>query len=195
MMHTPRIFVASFLLPILSCSQQAEDAGSTTPDSENPRIPEEWKAEGIARVIGYRFRIPGEDEKGGHPTGHFTLCRDSTVDLRSLEKIQVNSAELNSEQIRRLVDLVFSDADPLPHVACYSPHQLFVFYDSEGLAKRAVEICFLCNGVRTVPPLPEAQQRRHDLRALAQLCDELGIWADYEKIEDYVPHSTPALSP
>ena len=126
---------------------------------------------------------------------HLGRCRDSVVDLSTLEKLKVSSTELNPAQTKRLEDFVFSDVDPLPHVACYSPHQLFVFYDSEGTAKRAIEVCFLCNGLKTIPPLPEAQWRKHDLMALAQLCNELGIWADYEKIEGCVPPFTEGWKP
>ena len=178
------------MLVFAACSRKSQQAALTQVEPENPRIPLEWNIDNITKVVGYRFRISGEDAKGNHPTGSFTLCRDSKVDLATLEKLKDASVELDSAQTRLLLDLVFSDAEPLPHIACYSPHQIFVFYDSEGAAKRAVEICFLCNGVVTVPSLPEAQWRKHDLMALAKLCSELGIWANYQKIEDYIPPGT-----
>ena len=189
------IVVATLSSLVLSCSEGPEQSERVPNSPANPLIPDEWKTGGVAQVVGYRFRIPGEDAKGNHPTGNFSLLHDSGIDLTALEGIKVSSCELDAAQAQRLLECVFSDSEALPHVACYSPHQLFVFYGSDGSPLRAIEVCFLCNGLRTIPPLPETRWRKHDLVALAKLCDELGIWAEYKKIEDYVPVFTKGWKP
>ena len=157
---------------------------------ENPRISDDWNLDGVTKVVGYRFRVPGEDSKGRAPDGSFSLCHNSTVDLEKLQRLKVKSVVLNSKQVEQLVDLLFSNKDSLTSVACYSPHQLFIFYDSEGDIKNFVEICFLCNGVKASPLISGAQKSEVDLMGVAKLCHELGIWADYEKFEDYAPLET-----
>lgn len=162
-------------------------------NSDNSLVPEEWRQDDVAKVVGYRFRLPGEDS--GHGDGYATLFEDSMVDLSSLEKLKQTEVELNPKQVQTLLDCIFNDIEPLPNVACYVPHHMFVFYDAEGVVRRAIEVCFECNGVDAIPPIPESQVYRHDLISLAQLCNELGIWMERESVEDYLPPFTEGWKP
>jgi len=173
-----------------SCSRKNEGVSIQLEKPTKSDIYNEWFTEDIIKVVGYRFKIPGENSQGKSPGGHYSLIHDSVIDFDSLNRLKVKRINLKPKQTKELVDLVFNDGDELTPVACYSPHHLFVFYDSAGVAKKAIEICFQCNGVRAIPKLPNRQHKKVDLMRLAKLCNELGIWGDYESIEDYAPIGT-----
>ncbi|QQL46299.1 hypothetical protein [Sulfuriroseicoccus oceanibius] len=155
------------------------------PVEELPRIPADWNAENFSAIIGYRFRIPDVGEEGSSDV--FTLCRDGEINTRLLEKYQEEKSDLSPGQSNSLLSAIFSGGEALPHVACYVPHHIFIFYGADGEAKRAIEVCFECNGVQTIPTLAESQWRKHDLKKLALLCFDLGIWPLDKNVKQYVP--------
>lgn len=164
--------------------QNSEELGAESVPAE-PRVPAEWKLENFSTIVGYRFRIPGTGEEGSSDV--FTLCRNNQINTKLLGKYQEAKSHLTPKQSNRLLSAIFSEGEALPHVACYIPHHIFIFYDDAGEAKRAIEVCFECNGVHTVPALSEGQWRKHDLVELAHLSSELGIWPHDKNVDQYVP--------
>ena len=107
-----------------------------------------WSNFENATVIGYHFHGQGAKAEKIFQSDTKTLVRDSKIDTETLEKAKIKSAKLNAEQTSKLVKLIFSDAEPAPKIACYIPQHIFVFYDENGKAKLAVEICFLCSKIK-----------------------------------------------
>jgi hypothetical protein len=126
-----------------------------------------WPASGYTRVVAYRFKFP--------PTEYFSLIEKSSVNMEQLKKLAVKSAVLNEAQTKKLLDATFSPKR-MTSAACYEPHHIFVFYDKNDKVTHAIEVCFDCTSVHATPDLTKSQQYRHDFRALALLCDELGVW-------------------
>ena len=174
----------------LICSTQfllGQGVPVLTPAKEEPQLsnvvegtwpPRNWK-----RVVAYRFRIPGEERLEPVKSG-FTLLRDSQVNLDQLRTLSMKSVELTPKQTSKLLASTFSDQRDEP-AACYDPHHLFLFYDESDNITNAIEICFGCTGIRTLPTLKEEQRYRHDFRALARLCDEIGIDLENRSAEEY----------
>ena len=142
---------------------------------------------GVTKVVGYRFEIPGEDNNGFSQSGSFTLLQDGAVDLTLLETIKNREVNLDTESVRILLECLRADAPAFPPVACYSPHQVFVFYASDETVKQVVEVCFLCNGIRTSPQISGMKRGKQDLVRLAHLCSDLGIWSTFRAPESYQP--------
>jgi len=69
--------------------------------------------------------------------------------------------------------------------ACYDPHHVFLFYSGEGTIVAAVEVCFSCTGICTMPGISEARWYRHDFAALARLTDELGLWQESRTVNEW----------
>jgi hypothetical protein len=58
-----------------------------------------------------------------------------------------------------------------------------VFYDKDDKVTHAIELCFSCTGVHALPGLTKAKWQHHDFHAFARLCDELGLWAEGNTVE------------
>ncbi len=139
-----------------------------------------WPPTGDARVVGYRFKLPGEEAQKP-PEGGFSLLRGSSVDMARLKQAAIKSAKLSAAQIKKLTEGVFSKTKRLTPAACYEPHHLFLFLDKKDGVTHSIEICFACTSVRTLPEIKKSQWFRHDFPALARLCHELGLWPDSEE--------------
>lgn len=172
------IIVASLLL--LAATFTASFAGEKLPaEAKSAWIPARY-----SKVIGYRFRIPGEDSKEAVPSG-FSLLKKGSVDTALLERLAVKSVELRPEQIRKLTTAVNAKEATSP-AACYDPHHIFVFYSDTGAIVAAVEICFSCTGVSAIPGIAEPRWYRHDFLALAKLTDELGLWFERRTVKEWI---------
>ena len=184
-----RTAITSLVLAALfaSCSPEKPSAENSNqekaadPIELHERVPDGWAHENFSKVVGYRF-----GGSGGSGDGYFTLCRDQKINLEELKQMASVEAELKPDQTTRLLNAVLGDADGISHVACYNPHHIFVFYAADGTARRAVEVCFECNGVQTVPRLPEDQFQKYDLVSLAKLCDQLGLWHEKKPADEYL---------
>ena len=140
-----------------------------------------------ARVIGYRFSIPGNDEPNTPRESGFSLInRSGALDQDLLRELKVKEALLTDDQVERLGKAVYGVHPVTNAAACYDPHHIFVFYDENGNVAKSVEICFSCLNIQTSPGLQESQWKRHDFRNLARLCDEIGIGMTSKTAEDFI---------
>lgn len=143
-----------------------------------------WPAKDYAKVVGYRFKISSDDAKGPAPSG-FSLLTKAGLDAKQLANLTIKSAELSPAQVVRLEKVTFSTTHRTEPAACYDPHHIFVFYAKDGTVTNAIEVCFSCTGVGTIPAAKEQQWYRHDFVALAYLADELGLWLENRTAKVY----------
>jgi len=128
-----------------------------------------WPPKNFNRVIGYSYRIPENSPE-------FSIIQDSAIDMTTLRKPDVVSKELNAEQIKKLIHATLYYPKMVGAPGCYSPHHIFLFFDGHNRISNAIEVCFSCSALVAVPPTGESFWGHEDFRALAKLCDELGIW-------------------
>ena len=87
-------------------------------DKATPESSQVWTPPPYAKVIGYRFRLPGENSKEAVPSG-FTLLPDGLLDSALLAKQKTKSAELKPADIRRLTSAI--NAAKVVSQAAWSP--------------------------------------------------------------------------
>jgi hypothetical protein len=180
--------VLAILLAAFTSTGLAQDAGSQLSKKA-------WLGKEYAKVIGYRFKAPGEDSDDPQASG-FSLLTATGVDTRQLPKLTVKSAELTAPQIARLLKAIFSTEHHTGPSACYDPHNIYVFYAESGEVVKAIEVCFGCTGLFTAPDTGKPYWSRHDLIALAHLTNELGLWppdgrsvAQFDALQKWREHS------
>ncbi len=144
-----------------------------------------WQHKEVARVVGYRFRLPSDGSTEPVKSG-FTLLRGAALDTKTLAELSVKSVELTEPQVKRLLNASFCMDKRMSPAACYDPHHIFVFYSVDGKPLNAIEVCFSCTGVAMLPNAGEPYWRRHDFAALARLTDELGLWMESRTVEKYI---------
>lgn len=157
---------------------------ATSGDKAAPVPKTAWAPPTYAKVVGYRFRIPGEDSKEHVPSG-FTLLRKGVLDSALLERQKTKSADINPEDVRKLTSAINAKEAVLP-AACYDPHHIFVFYSDTGAVVAAIEVCFGCTGVSALPEVAEPRWYRHDFIALAKLTDGLGLWDESRTLQQWI---------
>ena len=129
-----------------------------------------------ARVVGYRFALPGEgNDEEAVDSGFSLLQEGGKIDLKLLQKLKKKEAPLDSDQVARLVGAVYGPHERRGPAACYDPHHIFLFFGDSNTLINAVEVCFSCTNLHAHPDVGESQWYRHDFRVLARLCDEIGI--------------------
>jgi hypothetical protein len=166
------LIILSFLL-FVSCKKHEEQHAPIV-IQESVIAMDALKA---AKVVAYRFAIPGEgDTESPQETGFSLISQEGVLDFALLNKLEQAKATLTSEQVNRLVDAVYDgrhkETGP---AACYDPHHVFLFYNSDNVVINVVEVCFGCINLRGQPQIGEEQWYRHDFRELARICDESGI--------------------
>ena len=140
-----------------------------------------------ARVVGFRFALPGDDTPNIPIESGFTLIDHSGgLNQVLLNELKVEEAVLTAEQVDRLNAAVYGEHPSISAAACYDPHHIFVFYDDHEKVVSSIEICFSCLNIHTFPGLEENQWRHHDFRSLARLCDEIGIGIGSQTAEDLI---------
>ncbi|MBP6784471.1 MAG: hypothetical protein KA152_11825 [Verrucomicrobiales bacterium] len=139
------------------------------------KIPTVSDLKSADKVIGVRFEMPGEKENVSAASAFSLIGNDGEVDVRLLDRIGIKTAALNREQTSKLVAAVYGNHAETPAFLCYKPHHVFLFYDEDGELINTVEVCFDCIQIRTSPPVDETQPSGYDFKALALLCDEIGI--------------------
>lgn len=154
-------------------------------DDANPSHKATWPAKDYSKVVGYRFKIPSDDAKGPVPSG-FSLLTKAGLDAKQLANLTIKSAELSPAQVARLEKATFSTTHRTEPASCYDPHHIFVFYAKDGTVTNAIEVCFSCTGVATIPATTEEQWYCHDFVALTYLADELGLWLENRTTKAYV---------
>ena len=173
-MRTALILAASALLMLTSVLE-----------GEHPskKSADRWTPPNLAKVVGYRFKLPSDGLEGPVKSG-FTLMKNDGLDTKQLESLQTNSAELTRAQVQQLTAALSSGKLTYP-AACYDPHHIFVFYDAQGKPTGAIEVCFACTGVSSDPPLGKSLWYRQDFIRLARLVDALGLWHEYRTVAKY----------
>ncbi|WP_345738679.1 hypothetical protein [Prosthecobacter algae] len=170
-----------------SCSKPAieeQRSPTTHPEEFTPLLRAGWPPEGRARVVGYRYDIPSGSYSADllyHKSGsdQYRLHHTKLVELARASK------DLTVQQTNRLLKATFNSEGHTGFGACYQPHHLFVFYAPDGSVSQAIEICFECRMI-TVAPVPSGgHQPRANLKELAVLCSELGLWSASESAADY----------
>lgn len=144
-----------------------------------------WQYKEVAKVVGYRFRLPSDGSTEPVESG-FTLLRGAALDTQALSELSVKSVELTEPQVKRLLNASFSADKIASPAACYDPHHIFVFYSVDGKPLNAIEVCFSCTGMSTLPGADRAYWNRCDFSALARLAEELGLWMENRTVDEYV---------
>jgi hypothetical protein len=139
-----------------------------------------------ARVVAYRFALPGEGSELPMESGFSLITRDGKLDMATLKNLKLAQATLTPDLVSRLVDSVYGSHGEINPAACYDPHHLFLFYDTADLLINVVEVCFDCTGLNARPQIEEPQWYRHDFRELARICDEAGIGMTSGTAEDQI---------
>ncbi len=187
-MNLPLSTVAGlFAVLLVSCNERPKPGASAAAEAPVPKheaslpLEHKWPPQAPFKVVAYRFVNPL-----GPGDGNFTLIKDSGVDLEKLKSMTVASAELNAKQAARLVDFIIGKHPKVSSAACYDPHHIFVFYNARGEVENAVEICFGCTSVITLPDVGEKQWYHYDFRGLARLCEEAGIGMQRGTAADFI---------
>jgi hypothetical protein len=139
-----------------------------------------------ARVVGYRFALPGEGSGLPMESGFSLITRDGRLDIAVLKNLKLAQATLTPDQVSRLVDSVYGPHSETGPAACYDPHHIFLFYDAADVLINVVEVCFGCTNLNAQPQIEEPQWYRHDFRELARICDEAGIGMSLGTAEDQI---------
>jgi len=126
-----------------------------------------WPGMPYSRVIGYSFDNPHSKDDV------FTLLRDDKLNEAQLKEFKTKEAPLNAAQVERLLNAAFSSKIRILGAACYEPHHVFVFYDRDAKPVAAIEICFHCDKLVSLPE--KDTDWHHDFAALARLSWELGL--------------------
>lgn len=184
-----RVAILSICSLLLACDKAEETQASST-TRKSIAIPEA-NFEGVslksARVVGYRFALPGDDNQGAVMESGFSLItRDGALDIAALEDLEVKQAILTPDQVTRLVDAVYGVHEETGAAACYDPHHIFLFYDSSDTLFHVIEVCFGCTNLHAQPKIAESQRWRHDFRELARICEETGIGMASGTAEDQI---------
>ncbi len=87
--------------------------------------------------------------------------------------INTKGANLNEEQIKRLLNALDSKADKRISARCYMPHHGFVFYDKQDKAIGHIELCFQCGNADSSPR--KLMKKRWDWGVLSKLLMELEV--------------------
>jgi len=157
---------------------------ATSGDKAAPDSKTAWTPPTYSKVVGYRFRIPGEDSKEAVPSG-FSLLRKGVLDSALLEKQKTKTVDLKMEDVHKLTSAINAKEAVSP-AACYDPHHIFVFYSDTGAVVAAIEVCFGCTGVSALPEVAEPRWYRHDFIALAKLTDGLGLWDESRTLQQWI---------
>lgn len=164
-----RLLVGIMLIGMLgACREQPLQTRKSPPEKSGiSTVPGTWPPRGYKRVVAHRFQDTAIES--------FSMIEGGRVDASRLESLSLAEAELDEDQIERLLDGTFNKEHQLQPAACYDPHHIFLFFDAEDRVVNAIEICFGCTNISTIPELTEGQWYRHDFRSLARLCEEIGI--------------------
>lgn len=169
---------------IVGCGKQEAAKEQPAAIKESEITPANLKK---ARVVAYRFALPGDGESELPVESGFSLIdRNGRVDLATLDKLKQAKATLPPGQVHRLVDAVYGRNEKTGAAACYDPHHIFLFYDDSDSLINVVEICFSCTNLHAEPQIEELQWWRHDFRELARICDEVGIGMASGSAEDMI---------
>lgn len=139
-----------------------------------------------ARVVAYRFALPGEGGELPMELGFSLITRERKLDLAALKNLKQAEATLTAEQVSRLVDAIYGTHDHTGPAACYDPHHIFLFYDTTDVLINVVEVCFGCTNLHAQPQIEESQWGNHDFRGLARICDEIRIGMSSGTAEDQI---------
>ena len=183
MKHLLIVFVALFA----SCSKPAIEAHrspTTHPAEFTPLLRAGWPPQDLTHVVGYRYDIPDGTNSADllyHESGSdkYRLHHTKLIELTRASK------DLTVQQANRLLTATFSSEGHTEMGACYQPHHLFVFYAPDGSVSQAIEICFGCRMITAAPVPLDGQQPTANLKELALLCSELGLWLANESAADY----------
>ncbi len=183
-----RLLLVGIAVMLVACSERPDavaDASMEVPAGELTGVLQgAWPPEGIARVVGYRYEIP----RGAYNA--FLLRddgdeRNSRLHHAELARLTRASKELTPAQVERLLAASFSEDGVGVGAACYQPHHIFVFHAPDGSIAQAIEVCFECYGIQAAP-IPAGDPPSADFKALALLCDELGLWEGEKTAEEYI---------
>ena len=181
------IFITVTLL--VTCSPRPDETAAHTPQSHPQEFTQvldgQWPPKSYSKVVGYRYEIPDrtdsldllypvEGKSPGYRLHHALLAKQERA-----------RRELTAEQVQRLLKGTFSSNGHTGYGACYEPHHIFLFYGPEGNVVQAIEVCFGCKMI-IAAPIPESGTPWADLRKLATLCDELGLWFPDWPLTEYV---------
>lgn len=139
-----------------------------------------------ARVVAYRFALPGEGGERPREPGFSLITQNRKLDLTALKNLKQAEVTLNAEQVSQLVDAIYGAHDHTGPAACYEPHHIFLFYDTNDVLIHVVEVCFGCTNLQAQPQIEEPQWGKHDFRKLARICDEIGIGMSSGSAEDQI---------
>jgi hypothetical protein len=115
----------------------------------------------------------------------WTLLQTNGIDAARLKEWTKHSATLDGPQAHRLVEAAFNSKKAYQFAACYSPRNIFVFYDTVDKPVAAIEICFTCDAVASWPE--KDCKLHHDFPSLARLCNELGLGVgSKDTLEEYL---------
>lgn len=167
-----RLLCIILCLAALACNKQ------DTPETSSTRVH-------ANQIIAYRFEIkPGDPSLPDHG---FSLIQPSgKIDLGLLQRLKKKEAVLDQTQIKKLETAVYGNHPVFQSAACYDPHHIFVYYDSNGHVGKAIEVCFGCTKIIAHPEISSEQSSKHDFISLARLCDEIGIGMTQGSAEDQI---------
>jgi len=180
-MRSISLFIVCLIL-VTSCKTQPKP--KTTVNIRNSPVSRE--SLGSAKIVAYRFALPGDGSEQPVESGFSLFNEEGQLNLEQLEKLKVKEAILNSDQTEKFLDAVYSEEERTSAAACYDPHHIFLFYDDSDTLINVVEICFSCYNLHAFPILEESIWRKHDFRALALLCEEIGIGMTFGSAEDFI---------
>ncbi|MFT3992285.1 MAG: hypothetical protein QM680_12835 [Luteolibacter sp.] len=110
------------------------------------------------------------------------------IDIAAPSTRIVKSSILSHESAKSVASSVLSGSKSYLIKDCYNPHHLFVFYDPAGKPTAAIEVCFSCCRVKTMPEIRTMDQSNTletaDLARLAQIVSEAGLDLDTEHTLD-----------
>lgn len=131
----------------------------------------------VHSITAHAFRNPS--------TQPVSLLRDGAVDLSRLDASTTAEVSPDLPARNALLAAMLDSHPPVARSDCYIPHHLFVLRDHAGSIMGAMEVCFSCRAVKTLPPTP--RELTPDWRLLAEWCtaQQLGLGPNFDSIADF----------
>ena len=153
----------ALLIMATACCEGPAPPGAAAP----VELTTEWQRDksAVHSITAYSFHNPS--------TRPNSILRGGSIDFSRLARL--TTAERSPDRSHRdeILSAILDPHSPVTRSDCYIPHHLFLLRARNRAIIGAIEVCFSCRTVVTVPPLP--REPTPEWTALAEQCVSLGL--------------------